>query len=76
MAEPIELRRIGVMTPFDEARATLARWEKEYPETTHIALIVHDPESFEYQVTGAEHYPMSISEIAGIFYRAAQLAAD
>jgi len=76
MNEPVELRRIGVLSPYDEARATLVRWEKEYPETTHIALIVHDPDEFEFLVTGGETYPMNVSEIAGIFYRAAQLAAE
>ena len=76
MSEPVELRRIGVLSPFDEARAAITRWEKEYPETTHIALIVHDPESFEYLITGREEYPLSISEIVGVFYRAAHLAAE
>ena len=76
MNEPVELRRIGVLSPYDEARATLTRWEKEYPETTHLALIVHDLDGFEFLVTGGDTHPMNVSEIAGIFYRAAQLAAE
>ena len=76
MSEPVELRRIGVLTPFEEARATLDRWEKEFPDVEHVAIIVHDPEGFEYLVTGSAEHPVSISEIVGIFYRAAQLAAE
>ena len=71
MTEPV-LRRVGVLSPFDEARAGVARWEKEYPDAIYLALIVNAPEGFEYTVTGQT----TVSEVAGIFFRAAQLVAE
>ena len=70
--EPIALRRLGVLSPFDEARAEITRWEKEYPDAINIALIVNTPDGFEYTVTGQT----TISEVAGLFFRAAQLVAE
>jgi hypothetical protein len=72
MNEPIQLRRVGVLSPFDEARAEIARWEKEYPDTLYFAMVVNTPRGFEYTVTGEN----TVSEAAGIFFRAAQLAAE
>ena len=72
MIEPIQLRRVGVLSPFDEARAEIARWEKAYPDADHIALVVNTPDGFEYTVTGRA----TVSEVAGLFFRAAQLVAE
>ncbi len=72
MTDPVALRRLGVLTPFDEARAEIARWEKEYHDTLSIALIVNTPAGFEYTVTGQQ----TVSEVAGLFFRAAQLVAE
>ena len=73
MTEELKLRRVGVLSVFDEARAEIARWEREYPSALSIALIVSEPNSgFEYSVTGER----TITEVAGIFYRAAQLVCE
>jgi len=71
MTEPV-LRRVGVLSPFDEARAEIDRWEKEYPDAIYFAMIVNAPDGFEYTVTGEN----SVSEAVGIFTRAAALAAE
>ena len=69
---PVELRRVGVLSPFDEARAEIARWEKEYPDAFQIALIIRSGDGFEYSITGET----TTTEAAGVFFRAAQLAAE
>ena len=66
------MRRLGVLSPFDEARAEVTRWEKEYPDMLNIALIANTPEGFEYTITGQT----TVSEAAGLFFRAAQLVAE
>ena len=70
MTDP--LRRVGVLSAFDEARAEIARWEKEYPNAIYVAMIVNTPDGFEYTVTNEA----TVSEVAGIFFRAAQLVAE
>ena len=72
MTDPVALRRLGVISPFDEARAEITRWEKEYPDALYFAMIVNSPDGFEYTVTG-QH---TVSEVAGLFFRAAQLVAE
>lgn len=73
MTEPVELRRVGVLSPFDEARAEITRWEKEYPGALFIASIVYVPDNgFEYTLTGER----TTNEAVGIFTRAAMLAAE
>lgn len=72
MSDEVTLRRIGVLSPFDEARAEITRWEKEYPDAIRLALIVNMQDGFEYTVTGEA----SVSEAAGLFFRAAQLVAE
>ena len=72
MSDAPTLRRIGVPTAFDEARAEIARWEAEYPNALQIAMIVREPDGFEYSITGET----ILTEAAGIFFRAAQLAAE
>lgn len=72
MPDPITLRRLGVLSPFDDARQWIDRWEKEHPDAHYIALLVNTPEMFEYSITGET----TQTEAAGIFFRAAQLAAE
>lgn len=72
MTDPVALRRLGVISPFDEARGWIDRWEKEHPDAIALALIVNVPDGFEYTVTG-QH---TVSEVAGLFFRAAQLVAE
>lgn len=72
MPDLVALRRIGVLSPFDEARAEITRWEKEYPDVCYVALIVNTPEMFEYTITGDR----TVTEAVGLFYRAAHLAAE
>ena len=73
MTDPVALRRLGVLSPFDEARAEVMRWEKEYPDAVFVALVVLSPDNgFEYTLTGQR----TITEAVGIFTRAAHLAAE
>lgn len=73
---PATLQRIGVapiMSPFDEARAEITRWEKEYPEAIHIAMVIDDPNDLEAIVAGAALKP---STAAGLFFAAAQVMCE
>ena len=68
-----ELNRVDApMSPFAEARAWIDKWEKQYPDTHYFAIIVNVPDGFEFAITGESN----VSEAAGIFFRAAQLAAE
>ncbi|MCR4302129.1 MAG: hypothetical protein NUV51_11000 [Sulfuricaulis sp.] len=71
-SQPVALRRLGVLSPFDDARQWVDRWEKECPDAIYIALLVNTPGGFEYAITGQT----TQTEAAGIFFRAAQLAAE
>lgn len=71
-APAAELRRIGVLSPFDEARATITQWEKDCPAARRISLIMQDGGDFAYSITGK----LTTTEAVGIFFRAAHLAAE
>lgn len=66
------LRRIGILSPFDEARALIDRWERDNPDAFRLALVMVVPDGFEYQFTGE----LTPSEAVGLFFRCAQLAAE
>lgn len=68
-----ELRRIDApVSCFEEARETLARWEKCNPDAVRLALILVVPDGFEYDITGET----MVSDAAGLFFRCAQLACE
>lgn len=71
-APAAELRRLDVLSPFNEARATIAQWEKDHPTARRISLIMQDGDDFGYSITGK----LTTTEAVGIFFRAAHLAAE
>ena len=71
-----ELRRLdGPVTAsvFDEAREAIARWEKAFPDTQHVLLVLDRPTEMEAAIAGGKMRP---SEIAGLFFAAAQGAVE
>lgn len=73
MSDPVELRRIGVLSPFDEARADITRWEKEYPHAEHIVMVVSNPDGIEFTTAGG---PLKPSSLAGLFFLAAHTVCE
>lgn len=73
IVNPPALTRIDApLSPFDEARAEITRWEKKYPDGIFLALVMVVSDGFEYTLTGER----TTTEAAGVFFRAAQLAAE
>ena len=69
-----ELQHVDApLSPFAEARAWIDKWEKEQPDTERVYLIADVPDGFVYSVTGSG---LKSTDVAGMFFAAAQLAAE
>lgn len=69
-----ELQRVDApLSPFTEARAWIDKWEKEHPDLERVYLIADLPDGFVYSVTGGG---LKSTDVAGMFFAAAQLAAE
>jgi hypothetical protein len=73
MTEQLKLRRVGVLSPFEEAREQIDEWEKQYPLASHIAMVIDAPADIETTVTGGA---VKLSVAAGLFFTAAQLVCE
>lgn len=69
-----ELRHVDApLSPFVEARAWIDKWEKEYPDTERVYLVIDRPGDIVTTVTGSE---IKASDAAGMFFAAVQLALE
>lgn len=69
-----ELRVIDApMTPFDEARAQIAEWEKAYPTAEHVVLVLDAPEEMLVTITGE---PTKLGYAVGLCTLAAQVLVE
>jgi len=68
-----DIRRIDppiALSAYDEARLQIIEWQKEFPEASHLVMIL-DAKDTILMVTGSAMRP---SDIAGLCFAAAQFS--
>ena len=61
------------LSVFDEARAQLDAWEKDYPDADPVGLVLDAPDEMEVAMAGP---PQKSSANAGLYFMAAQVALE
>jgi hypothetical protein len=73
MSEPVELRRVGVLSVFDEARDQISAWEKENPTAVNIALVLDGQPDTIVTIAGPDK---KLSDSAGLLFSAAHIVLE